>query len=169
MLRRLGILLCVIGLFIIPVSAQTVYNESNTTQVLELPAEETEIQTELKNDGAHHIAVYFSAFETDQAEIRVYLRQNGENTLLLEGTATALSECRVQACVLKSQESAVLYLQRSSDSGSPLTITLEAQPLGEEDGTDYVRLLVYICVWMSLAILGAYIVIIVSNRRAKRK
>lgn len=169
MLRRLGIVLCVIVFFIIPVSAQTIYNESSTTQVLELPAEETEVQTELKNDNVQPIAVYLSASEADQAEIRVYLRQNGENTLLLEGAATALSKCRVQVCVLKAQESAVLYLQRSGSSGGPLTLTLEAQPLGNEGGTDYVRLLVYICVWMSLAILGAYIVIIVSNRQAKRK
>ncbi len=134
---------------------------------LALPEKGERVEMEIRNDALYPVCVYVTAPEESGGVLRLQIRQAGRTATVFEGSADALSRSRVLLCTLDPDGSARLFAGVTEGEGGG-TLSVTKVPAEDPGETDRLRLLFFVCVWIALAVFGAYLVVAVHRRMSGR-
>ncbi len=170
---RRGICVLLAALFLaLPASAQAVYDGGDRVGVLAVEQGTQDASLVVQNKTLFSVYVLGQAEEMGEGSVRLTVRQNGAVVPVFSGETGALSEGEVLLCTLRPLES--VTLEAACGDATAFQLRLTAQRVSDAVLPDYVRLILWLGLWMALVLLGAYGTVVIScrkrgERRKKRR
>lgn len=121
----------------------------------------------VRNDALTPVCVYATAESQNGGALCVRVEQSGRETTVFEGSAEALSEARVLLCTLEPDGSARLTAVLTGGEGDA-ALVVQKVPAEDGGGPGRLRVLFFVCVWVALAVFGAYLVVAFHRRFSSR-
>lgn len=125
-------------------------------------------ELDLRNDTPEAVSFYAETSGEPSGGLEIRVCRAGRTETVFEGRAAGLSGGRVLLCTLGPEDSAKLT---AASSGAEETVALSVTrvPAGQSGGADRIRLLFFVCVWVALAVFGAYLVVAVRRRKREKE
>lgn len=118
------------------------------------------------NEAAYTVCVYAGGGALTDAPIQLYAEHRGERRLVYAGRGDALADGRVLLCTLESGGTAELWAISEAAGASLSVQAVRAHAPGTQDT---LKLMLYVCIWVALVVLGSYIALVIASRRKRKK
>ena len=162
-MRRLLLgLLCVLicALLCLPAfGAEAATAETRELGILLLPESGETVRMQLENDTGSSVHVYATTREeAASGTVQLSMELAGQRATVFTGSAGALSGGQMLLGTLKSGDAAEFYAALQ-DADAAMVLSVSSVPAEQAGTPNRLKLIFFICIWMALAVFGAYFVI----------
>lgn len=139
-------------------AAETIPAESRELGVLLLPESGETVRMRLENDTGSPVHVYATAGENEaDGTVSLFVEQAGQKATVFAGSAGALSGGQMLLGTLDSGDAAE-FSAALQNAGTAMMLSVSSVPAEPVGTPNRLKLMFFICIWMALAVFGAYLV-----------